>query len=57
VSKQPLFKVAAVQVRKLAEAGGEVAPAPTTTASRPLADIGRTTKGDALALVLETIEP
>ena len=57
VSKQPLFKVAAVQVSKVAPAGGELAPAPTTTASRPLADVGRTTKGDASALVLETIEP
>jgi len=57
VSKQPLFKVGAAQVRKLADAGGEIAPAPTTAASRPLADLGRTTRGDASALVLETVEP
>ncbi|WIB65956.1 MULTISPECIES: nitrate reductase [unclassified Curtobacterium] len=34
VSKQPLFKVAAVRVEKVGEADGP-APAPTTTASRP----------------------
>ena len=34
VSKQPLFKVAAVRVEKIADATGP-APAPTTTASRP----------------------
>jgi anaerobic selenocysteine-containing dehydrogenase len=55
VSKQPLFKVAAVQVRKVADAGGSLAPAPTTTASRPLADLGRRTKGDDAALVLEIV--
>jgi hypothetical protein len=49
VSKQPLLKVAAVQVRKVAAAGGALAPAPTTTASRPLADIGRRTQGDGAA--------
>jgi hypothetical protein len=34
VSKQPLFKLAAVRVRKLADGAGP-APAPTTTASAP----------------------
>jgi anaerobic selenocysteine-containing dehydrogenase len=37
VSKQPLFKVAAVRVEKVAESGGVPAPAPTTTASEPAA--------------------
>jgi anaerobic selenocysteine-containing dehydrogenase len=36
VSKQPLFKVAAVKVTKVADGGGEPAPAPTTTASAPV---------------------
>jgi len=57
VSKQPLLKVGAAQVTKLEDAAGLVAPAPTTTASRPLADIGRPTRGDRSALVSETIEP
>ena len=35
VSKQPLFKVAAVKVTKIADAGGKPSPAPTTTASAP----------------------
>jgi hypothetical protein len=44
-------------VTKVADAGGQPAPAPTTTASRPVTDIGHTTRGDASALVLEVIEP
>jgi hypothetical protein len=57
VSKQPLVKAGAAQVTKLAAAAeGEVAPAPTTTASRPAGAIGPTTEGGAAALVLETIE-
>jgi anaerobic selenocysteine-containing dehydrogenase len=55
VSKQPLFKAGAVEVTKVADAQGEVAPAPTTTASQPLAEIGRVTTGDASALALETL--
>jgi anaerobic selenocysteine-containing dehydrogenase len=39
VSKQPMFKNAAVKVQKLADAPGP-APAPTTTASRPAARAG-----------------
>jgi anaerobic selenocysteine-containing dehydrogenase len=35
VSKQPLFKLAAVRVEKLADGEGVAAPAPTTTASAP----------------------
>jgi ferredoxin-nitrate reductase len=37
VSKQPTFKVAAVRVRKVADGDGTPAPAPTTTASEPVA--------------------
>ncbi|NUO61501.1 MAG: nitrate reductase [Hamadaea sp.] len=36
VSKQPLFKTAAVRLTKLADSGGVPAPAPTTTASAPV---------------------
>jgi hypothetical protein len=34
-SKQPMFKVGAVKVTKVADANGSHAPAPTNTASRP----------------------
>jgi anaerobic selenocysteine-containing dehydrogenase len=37
VSKQPVFKVAAVSLRKV-RSGSAPAPAPTTTASRPVSD-------------------
>jgi anaerobic selenocysteine-containing dehydrogenase len=48
VSKQPLFKVAAVSVERLAAADGEVAPAPTNTASAPLgAGVAATVGGEA----------
>ena len=38
VSKQPIFKVAAAKVSKVADADGEPSPAPTTTASAPVAN-------------------
>jgi ferredoxin-nitrate reductase len=38
VSKQPLFKVAAVRVKKLADGDGTPSPAPTTTASDPITE-------------------
>jgi anaerobic selenocysteine-containing dehydrogenase len=37
VSKQPLFKTASVRVERVAGSHGEPAPAPTTTASEPVA--------------------
>jgi ferredoxin-nitrate reductase len=37
-SKQPLYKVGAVKVTKIADAGGTPAPAPTNTASVPASD-------------------
>jgi predicted molibdopterin-dependent oxidoreductase YjgC len=41
VSKQPLFKAGAVSVRKVADGGGRPAPAPTITASAPVASAGQ----------------
>jgi anaerobic selenocysteine-containing dehydrogenase len=38
VSKQPLFKVAAVRVTKVSAGNAQPAPAPTTTASAPPGD-------------------
>jgi predicted molibdopterin-dependent oxidoreductase YjgC len=57
VSKQPVYKTAAVRVTKVADATGP-APAPTTTASRP-ARAGRimATVGGAAGEVTETIAP
>ncbi|MFC4430969.1 nitrate reductase [Citricoccus alkalitolerans] len=57
VSKQPVYKVAAVRVTKIADATGP-SPAPTTTASRPVRD-GRVpaTVGGAAGEVQETISP
>jgi anaerobic selenocysteine-containing dehydrogenase len=47
VSKQPLFKTAAAAVRRLAAADGVPAPAPTTTASAPVAGSPPATTGGA----------
>ena len=44
-SKQPLFKSAACRLEKVRDAGGETAPAPTTTASRPLRPMPATAGG------------
>lgn len=46
-SKQPIFKTAACRIEKLADADGEVSPAPTTGASRPLSFISPTLGGAA----------
>ncbi|MEV7633310.1 nitrate reductase [Microbacterium sp. NPDC089318] len=55
VSKQPLFKNSAVQVRRVADAAGP-APAPTTTASRPVdAGAAPPTRGGADAEVHEEV--
>ena len=58
VSKQPLFKVAACRVVKVADSDGAHAPAPTTTASAPVADGAvPPTTGNGGAEVLETFQP
>ncbi|MCU1446707.1 molybdopterin dinucleotide binding domain-containing protein [Cryobacterium sp.] len=58
VSKQPVLKNAAVRIRKVADATGS-APAPTTTASRPVAGGRRIlpTVGGAAAQATETFAP
>jgi anaerobic selenocysteine-containing dehydrogenase len=38
VSKQPIFKLAAVRLERIEGSGGRPAPAPTTTASAPVGD-------------------
>jgi ferredoxin-nitrate reductase len=48
VSKQPLFKVAAVRVSKVADGDGKPAPAPTTTASAPEAAMPSTSGGEGV---------
>jgi len=53
-SKQPLYKVGAVAVRKLAPGSGP-APAPTNTASAPAAGEAAATRGGERALVDETV--
>jgi ferredoxin-nitrate reductase len=55
-SKQPLYKVGAVRVTKVADAGGTPAPAPTNTASARTSDgsVPGTTGGEE-AEVEETV--
>jgi len=56
VSKQPMFKVAAVRVSRISGADGQPAPAPTTTASAPaVADIVAATVGGDLAMASSTL--
>lgn len=45
VSKQPLYKTAACRVERIADAAGRAAPAPTTSASRPLESVPATVGG------------
>jgi anaerobic selenocysteine-containing dehydrogenase len=54
VSKQPMFKTAAAQVRRVG-AGTRAAPAPTTTASAPVAGGVPATTGGREAEVIETL--
>ncbi|TDE15992.1 molybdopterin oxidoreductase family protein [Jiangella asiatica] len=52
-SKQPIFKTAAAAAVRVAESGGVPAPAPTTTASRPVTSAVPPTRGDPSAMALE----
>jgi anaerobic selenocysteine-containing dehydrogenase len=54
-SKQPIFKTAAAAATRIAASGGTWAPAPTTTASRPVSTSVPPTRGDAAALASEQI--
>ncbi|MEU8610762.1 molybdopterin oxidoreductase family protein [Actinoplanes sp. NPDC048791] len=55
VSKQPIFKVAAVRVAKLADGGGIPAPAPTVGGSAPLdSTVPATTGGPAAEATART---
>lgn len=54
VSKQPIFKTAAARIRKIATAEGP-SLAPTTTASAPVAEVGRRTVGIAAAAADEDV--
>jgi ferredoxin-nitrate reductase len=61
VSKQPLFKVGAVRVTKIADANREPSSAPTNTASAPASEgstgpTPATTTGNGVAEVTETIK-
>ncbi|MEW1979503.1 nitrate reductase [Citricoccus sp. NPDC079358] len=53
-SKQPIFKTAAAQIRRVSADKGP-APAPTTTASAPVGDVGFRTAGDHTALADEKV--
>jgi ferredoxin-nitrate reductase len=53
-SKQPLFKVGAVRVTKVADASGGPAPGPTTTSSAPFESMQKTA-GGTQAEVSETV--
>jgi predicted molibdopterin-dependent oxidoreductase YjgC len=56
-SKQPLFKIGAVRLSRVADAGEAYAPAPTTTASSPVSDgTVPATVGGKDAEVVETLE-
>jgi anaerobic selenocysteine-containing dehydrogenase len=55
VSKQPLFKTAAAAVERIAREDGTPAPAPTTTASAPVAGVAPPTTGGDAAQVEELV--
>jgi hypothetical protein len=55
VSKQPIFKTAAAAVRLLEKSSGSPSPAPTTTASSPVAGSPPATRGGVSAEVDERI--
>jgi anaerobic selenocysteine-containing dehydrogenase len=55
-SKQPIYKTAAAAATRVAKSDGTPAPAPTTTASRPVVGSVPPTRGDASALAREELE-
>ncbi|SDE37141.1 molybdopterin oxidoreductase family protein [Auraticoccus monumenti] len=54
-SKQPIFKTAAAAATRVSASDGTPAPAPTTTASRPVGAAVPPTRGDDTALSEETL--
>jgi hypothetical protein len=54
-SKQPIYKTAAAAVERLAPGDGVPAPAPTTTASAPVAAGVPATRGGAAATATERL--
>ncbi|MEA2557026.1 MAG: hypothetical protein QOG88_564, partial [Actinomycetota bacterium] len=56
VSKQPMFKVAAVSLSKIASGDGRAAPAPTNTASAPPGRMSVPTIGGPDSEVVETLD-
>jgi anaerobic selenocysteine-containing dehydrogenase len=58
VSKQPIFKVAAVSLERIGDGDGKPAPAPTNTASAPIeASVPATVGGTAAESLSEVVEP
>jgi anaerobic selenocysteine-containing dehydrogenase len=57
VSKQPIFKTAAAAVRLVDRGGGTPSPAPTTTASAPVAGTPPATRGGPAAEAEELVSP
>jgi predicted molibdopterin-dependent oxidoreductase YjgC len=58
VSKQPIFKVAAVSLERIGDGDGKPAPAPTNTASAPVeASVPATVGGTAAESLSEVVEP
>lgn len=55
VSKQPIFKTAAAAATRVASSQGQAAPAPTTTASRPVGTSVPPTHGDDTAVTDENL--
>ncbi len=55
-SKQPIFKTAAAAAQRVEGSDGTPAPAPTTTASRPVGGSVPPTHGDASALATEDLQ-
>ncbi|WP_116951951.1 molybdopterin oxidoreductase family protein [Jiangella endophytica] len=55
-SKQPLFKTAAAAVERIAAGDGTPAPAPTTTASRPVLDVSAPTLGGEADRATEDVQ-